>query len=273
MQQVYNNEITVGPKLNTSLAEGMRAPTLNELRRFDRELEVTIFQHLSKGQGSLEDAVRYYIENDSDTLWRLFDPVVRTLHADQGVEAGSKDRGETWVEKSKAEEPDRPSLPVPHRSEQFPYGIPRMSKRSRRRLADYTEMADLSANRLPTGGINSEQVPPGRQVYPVSAQKAFYRNAAISSGRQPGHGKRIQLIPDGLEDPASHMHEALKLEHPFSAENALKADHAEVLEKMSLPAKVTLKERMKVLGDWIHLASSEQIKNPRAAFMERLGDL
>eukprot|EP00435_Cladocopium_sp_Y103_P011387 s2629_g3.t1 len=90
-------------KLNTSLAEGMRAPTLNELRRFDRELQVTVFRHLSRGQGSLEDAIRYYVENDGDTLWRLLDPVIRLL-PDQGVEASSGSRKESGAEKRKAED-------------------------------------------------------------------------------------------------------------------------------------------------------------------------
>ena len=90
-------------KLNTSLAEGMRTPTLNELRRFDRELQVTIFRHLSRGQGNLEDAIQYYVENDGDTLWRLLDPVLKQL-PDQGIEAGS----ETSAVKRKAESSDLP---------------------------------------------------------------------------------------------------------------------------------------------------------------------
>ena len=89
-------------KLNTSLAEGMRAPTLNELRRFDRELQVTIYRHLSRGQGNLEDAIRYYVENDGDSLWRLLDPVLRQL-PDQGIEAGAEHVSESKGEKRKAE--------------------------------------------------------------------------------------------------------------------------------------------------------------------------
>ena len=94
-------------KLNASLAEGMRAPTLNELRRFDRELQVTIFRHLSRGQGNLEDAIQYYVENDGDTLWRLLDPVLKQL-PDQGIEAGSDGKSETSAVKRKAESSDLP---------------------------------------------------------------------------------------------------------------------------------------------------------------------
>ena len=95
-------------KLNTSLAEGMRAPTLNELRRFDREMQVTIFRHLSRGQGKLEDAVRYYVENDGDSLWRLLDPVLKQL-PDQGIEAGSEKSADAKGDKRKAEALDKPA--------------------------------------------------------------------------------------------------------------------------------------------------------------------
>ena len=32
-----------------------------------------------------------------------------------------------------------------------------------------------------------------------------YRLAAVESGRQPSYGKRLQLIPDGLNSPSLHM--------------------------------------------------------------------
>eukprot|EP00435_Cladocopium_sp_Y103_P050170 s134_g15.t1 len=90
-------------KLNTSLAAGMRAPTLNELRRFDRELQVTIFRHLSRGQGTLEDAVRYYIENEGESLWRLLDPVLHQL-PDQGIDSGMEKKTEAKGDKRKADD-------------------------------------------------------------------------------------------------------------------------------------------------------------------------
>ena len=51
----------------------------------------------------------------------------------------------------------------------------------------------------------------------------------VDSNRQAGYGKRVQLIPDGLSDPLSHLAQAMKLAHPFSAQNTLKQDHREVL--------------------------------------------
>ena len=95
-------------KLNTSLAEGMRSPTLNELRRFDREMQVTIFRHLSRGQGNFEDAIMYYVENDGDALWRLLDPVVKQL-PDRGVDAGAEKGGEPASVKRKAESLGQPA--------------------------------------------------------------------------------------------------------------------------------------------------------------------
>eukprot|EP00435_Cladocopium_sp_Y103_P037180 s3539_g9.t2 len=124
----------------------------------------------------------------------------------------------------------------------------------------------------------------------VSAQEAFYRRAAIGSARQPGYGKRVQLIPDGLQDPIRHIHEALKLEHPFNDEHALKPEHQQALEQMAKFETQALQDRMKVLGEWRALAASSEIetlqntheslacscavklgRKPRTALMETLG--
>ena len=75
-------------KLNATVAEGMRCPTINELRRCDRELQVVTYRHLSRGSGSLEEALTYYVNNESDPLWRLLDPVLKNL-PDQGVDQAS----------------------------------------------------------------------------------------------------------------------------------------------------------------------------------------
>ena len=75
-------------KVNAVVADGMRTPTLNELRRFDREMQVHVYRHLSRGIGSLESAVQYYVGTDADNLWRLLDPVIKQL-PDQGVESAT----------------------------------------------------------------------------------------------------------------------------------------------------------------------------------------
>ena len=101
-------------RLNATIASGMRHPTLNELRRFDREMFTEIFRHLSRGKGNLEDAVAYYVQGD-DPLWKLLDPVLTQL-PDQGLEGdhtGSTPK--TGEKKRKAEpaEPAGPPIPEP----------------------------------------------------------------------------------------------------------------------------------------------------------------
>eukprot|EP00435_Cladocopium_sp_Y103_P056202 s371_g18.t2 len=59
------------------------------------------------------------------------------------------------------------------------------------------------------------------------------RRTAVQAARQPGYGKRVQLIPDGLNDPLQHMERALKLDHPFNAEAVLKTDHHNALDQMA----------------------------------------
>ena len=80
-------------KVNASTPAGMRTPTLNELRRFDREMQVIIYRHLSRGQGNMEDAIQYYVANDGDALWRLLDPVMALL-PDQGIESATEYKSE-----------------------------------------------------------------------------------------------------------------------------------------------------------------------------------
>ena len=98
-------------RLNSTIASGMRHPTLNELRRFDREIFTEIFRHLSRGKGNMEDALAYYVGND-DTLWKLLDPVLEQL-PDQGVDAEHPGESSKPNEKKrKAETPPR-SVPYP----------------------------------------------------------------------------------------------------------------------------------------------------------------
>ena len=89
-------------KLESSVPDGMRVPTINELRRFDRLLHEEILRWLSRNVGQLSEAIQYYLDHDEQALWRLVDPVVSTL-PDQGVEAkrGTK-RG---LEEKKEEKP------------------------------------------------------------------------------------------------------------------------------------------------------------------------
>ena len=65
------------------------------------------------------------------------------------------------------------------------------------------------------------------------AETSFYRLSTLEAGRQPGYGKRTQLIADGL---TLHLKEALKLAHPFRGSAALKEDHVTALEEASVKA-------------------------------------
>ena len=71
--------------INLDVAQGMRGPTLNEVRRFDRALHTEILRWLARSMGSLDSAVNSYLSQEGNPLWKLLDPVVATL-PDQGVE-------------------------------------------------------------------------------------------------------------------------------------------------------------------------------------------
>lgn len=69
--------------------KGMRPPTLEEVRRFDRTLHEELLRWLSRNVGSLDSGVNYHLENEHVTLWKLLDPVIESL-PDQGLESEPK---------------------------------------------------------------------------------------------------------------------------------------------------------------------------------------
>ena len=78
----------------------------------------------------------------------------------------------------------------------------------------------------------------------------------LESGKQPGYGKRTQLIPNGLQSTKKHVQEALKLIHPFTTLVSLKDDHQAALENQRDSWKDTIQDRLKVLASWRQLAKS-----------------
>ena len=80
-------------KLLATVAEGMRAPTIEEVRRFDRVVHTEIFRYLSRGSGTLEAGLQYYLDDEGLGAWRLLDPVVRNL-PDQGIEKEEARQGQ-----------------------------------------------------------------------------------------------------------------------------------------------------------------------------------
>ena len=124
----------------------------------------------------------------------------------------------------------------------------------------------------------------------VTKEEPYNRLVAIQAAKQPGYGKRIQLIPDGLKDPCKHLEEAMKLEHPFDHDTVLKTDHSKSLESMSGLEELEIQRRLKTLGEWKLLASTSAVqekqkahelfasecakrlgRKPRTALMEILG--
>ena len=76
-------------KLIGRVPKGMRPPTLEEVRRFDRTLHEELLRWLSRNVGSLDSGVNYHLENEHVTLWKLLDPVIESL-PDQGLESEPK---------------------------------------------------------------------------------------------------------------------------------------------------------------------------------------
>ena len=85
--------------LRQTPVEGMRPPTLNEIRKTDRIIFEEILKWVSKGHGRLEDGLSHYLSNPEDPLWKLCAQQVETL-PDQGKEKSldHKRKGETGEE-------------------------------------------------------------------------------------------------------------------------------------------------------------------------------
>ena len=77
-------------ELTKTVPSGMRVPTLNELRRLDREIFLEMGRHLSRGRGTLEDAIRFYADHKDAMIWRLVEPVPASL-PDQGIDLGDQE--------------------------------------------------------------------------------------------------------------------------------------------------------------------------------------
>ena len=86
-------------KILAQVPEGMRGPTVSEVRRFDRTLHQELLRWLSRDLGTLERGLMYHLNDDGVSIWRLLDPVIKSL-PDQGVEKAMKGK------KRKADESD-----------------------------------------------------------------------------------------------------------------------------------------------------------------------
>ena len=72
----------------------------------------------------------------------------------------------------------------------------------------------------------------------------------LESGKQPGYGKRNQLIHDGLNCTKQHLNRALKLERPFNSMESLKGDHAQVFQEQVECSHLNNEKRLRVLASW-----------------------
>ena len=97
-------------KLLAQVPEGMRQPTVQEVRRFDRALHQELLRWLSRDVGTLEAGLQYYLDDDGASLWRLLDPVIKSL-PDQGVEKTLKGRKRKGEERD--DEPGRSGEKTP----------------------------------------------------------------------------------------------------------------------------------------------------------------
>ena len=125
-----------------------------------------------------------------------------------------------------------------------------------------------------------------------TVETSFNRVNAVESGRQPGYGKRVQLIHDGLNDQFRHVELAKTLDHPFNSLGGLKEAHGSVVEGLSDTGGVDIRKRLAVLERWKGLAASSEVaksqasddmsacrganklgRKPRTAFMKVVGSM
>ena len=88
-----------------TVPDKMRPPTLNEIRRFDRELMKQALRWKSDGQGELGDCLEHYLDNPNASLWRMLEAVPEGV-PDQGVER-AQDVGQPGQNDGKVKDPSR----------------------------------------------------------------------------------------------------------------------------------------------------------------------
>jgi hypothetical protein len=86
--QVYNRltEIFIS-KMRETVPEGMRVPSLEEIRRVDKVIHVEILKHVARGVGTLEAGLTHYTSEAGllEKVWLLASPQLASL-PDQGIQ-------------------------------------------------------------------------------------------------------------------------------------------------------------------------------------------
>lgn len=106
---------------------------------------------------------------------------------------------------------------------------------------------------------------PSKTLVARAVERTFNRVSAVESGRQPGYGKREQLIEDGINDQWRHIELAKTLDHPFNTLEALKPIHANVVEGLSQTGELDIRRRLAALEKWKGIASSPEVCKAQAA--------
>ena len=86
---------------------GMRAPTLNEIRRFDREMMKQGLRFKAEAQGELNECLMFFLRNPTAGLWRLVEAMPEFL-PDQGLEKGGAGDAETVLATAQPKKRARP---------------------------------------------------------------------------------------------------------------------------------------------------------------------
>ena len=139
-------------------------------------------------------------------------------------------------------------------------GIPLPGKRRESVNGLKKELQDLSQLILaPTNIPGAEELHSPVPWLQPRTENDRGRAIAVEAGKQPGYGKRVQLIPDGLNDPVNHLNRAVTLSHPFGECGTLKEDHRMALEMMPEMPTEANSMRLSVLGSWKALANSREV--------------
>lgn len=103
--------------LRQTALEGMRQPTLNEVRRTDRLIFEEILKWVSKGQGTVDAGLNHYLSSPQDMLWNLCKQQPESF-PDQGLErsapeSSSRKRSLADAEKTDENKKDKTEKPAP----------------------------------------------------------------------------------------------------------------------------------------------------------------
>lgn len=95
-------------KLRATQIAGMRPPTINEIRRCDRELFQEVLSRVARGQGSIELGLKHYLAHPEEAVWKLLEAQIQSM-PDQGIEARpSAPKKRKAAGEDEAKQPDPP---------------------------------------------------------------------------------------------------------------------------------------------------------------------